>query len=730
MKRKLFTRNSFLLKMLFSIVGLICIPLICIQLHMIASTNREFQRENIAYYQQAVQSLALSFDNQLHSISASAFRMRTDTEVIRPLTEDVRGYDVQIVASKINNYGLDSPLINSVGVYYVEKDMILYNTNRYSLRNVCNHFFSGDTQGNADFAAFLKNEDATGFFYTGKYPDAMGKYLVVKKSISQYGKEEKTATAFFVMDDERFEKWCSIFVPNGESFAVFDQENNYLLGSSDFFTQISDNDAFHNFLKNYEPSYIPANGADMILYKYHDLNTGYTYMASVAKDTAEATFNHYATQAVRTIVITVILVAILLSVTLYINYIPVHKIVKKHISVDSQKAKVSELELINTHLFAQDERITSQNQLLASLIVGDLLSGMGAEAAAIEKHFPSDTYRCFTAALSFTPMTTAQSAEVCRVFAAREKGKLVVTTVPYRTEMVFVYATEGTIDLEQLQNNLIEAVTSVMGQEPEIRMGSVVESASEIQSSYNNALLTDRLFGESHDPQPEGYPHSLVSDFALHVSNGDWNSALLDLDGLENLNRELKPSVKRFVHLKVLNNYLTNISKSGYTLSDREMNHLLSYTNGQHLYNMMRRSIAGIQNAPKTSGEESASELRKKLLDYVNRNFSSSEMCLSSAADYLKTSIYTVSRIFKEATGSGFKEYITEKRLQRACSLLRESNMSISDIGASCGFENADYFTVIFRNKYGMAPSKFRKEADILMSSDTPPERNNNEYVI
>ena len=96
---------------------------------------------------------------------------------------------------------------------------------------------------------------------------------------------------------------------------------------------------------------------------------------------------------------------------------------------------------------------------------------------------------------------------------------------------------------------------------------------------------------------------------------------------------------------------------------------------------------------------------------YVDQNFASSELCLSSAADYLQTSIYTVSRIFKEITGCGFKEYITEKRLQHACILLKKSNMSISEVGAASGFDNAEYFTVIFRNRFGIAPSKFRKEA-------------------
>lgn len=719
MKRKLFKRNSFLQKMLLSIVGLICIPMICIQLYMIVNANEEFQQENTAYYQRAMQSLALSFDKQLSSISATAYRMQMDSEVLRPLTEDVRGYDAQVVSKKIGSYGLDSPLINFIGVYYAEKDMVLQNNSKYTLQNACNQFFPAGTQGNADLQALLKNGDATGFLYTGTYDEAAKKQLIITKSITPSGRDSSPAVAYFVLNDAQFERWCDIFVPNAKSFAVFDKEENQLLGGSKVFPEIMDDREFRDFLSDYEPSHIPATSTDMIIYKYQELETGYTYMACVSKDTVEAALNHYATQAAGTIVVTVILSAILLSVTLYINYMPVHRIVKRHIGIDSRTSMVSELELLNTHLFAQDERITSQNQLLESFIVGDLLSGIGADAAYIERHFDPEIYHSFAAALSFAPMTTVQSSDVCKKFSGEADGKLVFTTVPYRTEMVFVYASEKSINPEKFQKVLGDAVCAVIGQLPEIRMGTVVESILDIQSSYNSALPTNRFFSDTEDTQLEGYPQTLVTDFAAHVGSGEWDRVLADLDGLERVNKDMKPSLKRFVHLKVLNFFLSNLPKSGHTLSGVETNQLLSYTNGQHLYNMIRRCVLGFQNTQKTVGEENAVELRKKLLDYVNSNFCSSEMCLSSAADYLQTSIYTVSRIFKETTGSGFKEYITEKRLQHACSLLRKSNMPISEIGAACGFDNADYFTVIFRNKYGMAPSKYRKEAETQIPSDT-----------
>ena len=101
-------------------------------------------------------------------------------------------------------------------------------------------------------------------------------------------------------------------------------------------------------------------------------------------------------------------------------------------------------------------------------------------------------------------------------------------------------------------------------------------------------------------------------------------------------------------------------------------------------------------------------DLQDILLEYVNENCCSSSLCLTAAADYIGSSIYAVSRTFKERTGVGFKEYITAKRLQHACQLLETTELSVSKISAASGFENSTYFTTVFKREFGMPPSKYR----------------------
>ena len=55
-------------------------------------------------------------------------------------------------------------------------------------------------------------------------------------------------------------------------------------------------------------------------------------------------------------------------------------------------------------------------------------------------------------------------------------------------------------------------------------------------------------------------------------------------------------------------------------------------------------------------------------------------------------------------------DYIRDKRLERAASLLKTTDMGIQEIAAQLQFCSHSYFTDSFRRKYGVSPAKYRKE--------------------
>ena len=83
---------------------------------------------------------------------------------------------------------------------------------------------------------------------------------------------------------------------------------------------------------------------------------------------------------------------------------------------------------------------------------------------------------------------------------------------------------------------------------------------------------------------------------------------------------------------------------------------------------------------------------------------------LTELATELNVSVYQLSRLIKQNTGSTFKELLQRKRLNKAVQLLSETKLSISDIIAYVGYDNASYFFRIFKERYGVSPREYRQK--------------------
>lgn len=77
-------------------------------------------------------------------------------------------------------------------------------------------------------------------------------------------------------------------------------------------------------------------------------------------------------------------------------------------------------------------------------------------------------------------------------------------------------------------------------------------------------------------------------------------------------------------------------------------------------------------------------------------------------ATSLGYSPYYLSDLLKKETGRSTQDYIHEHLLQKAKDLLISTNEPVSQIGYQLGFEYPAHFSKFFKNKTGLAPSKYR----------------------
>lgn len=70
-----------------------------------------------------------------------------------------------------------------------------------------------------------------------------------------------------------------------------------------------------------------------------------------------------------------------------------------------------------------------------------------------------------------------------------------------------------------------------------------------------------------------------------------------------------------------------------------------------------------------------------------------------------RTNLY---RKMQSVFGVSPSVYIRKVRLEAACRLLKETQLSIAEVAMRTGFSSAKYFSSTFKEKYGILPSKFR----------------------
>lgn len=67
-----------------------------------------------------------------------------------------------------------------------------------------------------------------------------------------------------------------------------------------------------------------------------------------------------------------------------------------------------------------------------------------------------------------------------------------------------------------------------------------------------------------------------------------------------------------------------------------------------------------------------------------------------------------LAELLQERTGRSFTDHLREARVERACDLLRNTDISMAAIAADCGFCDQSYFTHVFQKQKKMTPKQYR----------------------
>ena len=97
-----------------------------------------------------------------------------------------------------------------------------------------------------------------------------------------------------------------------------------------------------------------------------------------------------------------------------------------------------------------------------------------------------------------------------------------------------------------------------------------------------------------------------------------------------------------------------------------------------------------------------------QIKEYLDTNYTG-HITLDTLTSLTHMNKYYMAHSFRKYTGLSPIQYLNQRRLEAACQLLRDTDLSVSDIAGATGFSSQSYFTQIFHKVYGITPIKYRR---------------------
>lgn len=158
---------------------------------------------------------------------------------------------------------------------------------------------------------------------------------------------------------------------------------------------------------------------------------------------------------------------------------------------------------------------------------------------------------------------------------------------------------------------------------------------------------------------------------------------------------------------KIDNRAALNVISQLFYSIDNNINHFNVISKVYELIGIIKNDNLYTKNIL-TKTPEIKSVKIKKIVDFVQKNYDK-ELTLQDIADSCGYSVKYFCQYFKNATGKTPFSYLTDYRIERASYMILSTDMPITQIAYSCGFNDLSYFIKTFKSLKGITPNAYRK---------------------
>ena len=282
---------------------------------------------------------------------------------------------------------------------------------------------------------------------------------------------------------------------------------------------------------------------------------------------------------------------------------------------------------------------------------------------------------------------------------------------------------------------LFESLNAVLKEKLDISVSMAVSdlghSVRDIPHLYSEALNIYSyrfLWGQKRlitfeDIQKQGqlkfeYPNEISKTLLNHLFNGKYEETIETYEEFVSAVRwytidEMRLSFLMLAYSIKSASEKTMAETSSILLEfDKFYKRLQTVETIDEVHNMYYNLFEEITDKLKIYSKERHAMLIGQIKDYVKENYGNLSLSMNQVSDYVNMSAAYLGRLFKQVTGITFTEYLTKFRLDKACSLLKDTDMTVNEISDAVGFTNSSYFYIIFKKNMECTPNQYRKQRE------------------
>ncbi len=186
------------------------------------------------------------------------------------------------------------------------------------------------------------------------------------------------------------------------------------------------------------------------------------------------------------------------------------------------------------------------------------------------------------------------------------------------------------------------------------------------------------------------------------------------INNLDNTTSSLDIKIDDDIYYKIVNISKFNKNKGYFVLGP-----ILNKPSGNNKYNIPYRSIdcsnyisrfildISDDKFKKNMDNKSYNPYIRKAIEYVHENYAE-DITIDNLCNYLDINKCYFCSLFKKSTGNTFSYFLNHFRIEKSKKLLKDTDLNLLEIAISVGFNNQNYYSMVFKKYTSQSPSRYR----------------------